>query len=290
VDVFIKPDGAVAVQVGVQDLGTGSRTYTAAIVAEELGLPVRAVEARIGHSTYGAAVASGGSTTTASLAPAVKVAAYNARLLLFAKVAPMLGAKPEELAARDGKVFLANSPAKSLTWKQACATLGTGGLSAHGEWQASLAGNGVHGVHFAEVEVDLDTGKLRVVKMVGVQDCGLCLNRVASESQINGGLIQSLGYAILEQTVADPQTGNMLNPTMDDYKIPGCFEMPELIPLIDDGDTREVVIGLAEPSVIPGHSAIANAVYNACGVRVTSLPITPDRILDGLAKQKRAQG
>ena len=82
----------------------------------------------------------------------------------------------------------------------------------------------------------------------------------------------------------DEATGNMLNTTLDEYKIPGCLEMPEMIPIIDDGDTRDVVIGMAEPAAIPGASAIANAVFNACGVRVSSLPITPDKILDGLAK------
>jgi xanthine dehydrogenase YagR molybdenum-binding subunit len=124
--------------------------------------------------------------------------------------------------------------------------------------------------------------------LVGVQDCGLCLNRLATESQLNGGMIQALGYALLEQTVVDADTGNMLDVTMDDYKVPGCFEMPELIPIIDDGDTRNAVIGMAEPAIIPGAGAIANAVFNATGLRITSLPITPDKILDGLAQLNKA--
>lgn len=288
VDVFVQPDGAVAVQVGTQDLGTGSRTYTGAIVAEEFGLPLNAVETRIGRSTYGMANSSGGSTTTASLAPAVKDAAYNARIQIFAKVAPMLGAKPEDLIARGGKIYASNAPEKALTWKQACATLGMAGIAARGEWKQGLSGGGVHGVQFADVEVDLDTGQVRVVKMVGVQDCGLPLNRRGVQSQLNGGMIQSLGYALLEQHWTDPWAGNMLNTAMDEYKIPGCMEIPEMISIIDDGDTRNVVIGMAEPAAIPGVAAIANAVYNACGVPITSLPITPDKILDGLAKQKKA--
>ncbi len=288
VDVFVQPDGGLAVQSGTQDLGTGSRTLTAGIVAEEFGVPVRMVETRIGRSTYGQANASGGSTTTPSLAPAVKDAAYNARVQLFAKVAPALGVKPEDLTAKDGKIFVTSAPAKSLTWKQACATLGTQGISARGEWKPGLSGGGVHGVNFAEVEVDVDTGQVRVTKMVGVQDCGLALNRRGVVSQMNGGMIQALGYALLENEVVDAQTGNMLNVTMDEYKLPGCFEMPEMIALIDDGDPRNVVIGMAEPGSIPGASAIANAVYNACGVKISSLPITPDKILDGLARLKQA--
>lgn len=151
-----------------------------------------------------------------------------------------------------------------------------------------MQGDGVHGVHFAEVEVDIETGAVRVVKMVGVQDCGLPLNRTAVESQLNGGMIQALGYALMETNIADPVTGNMVNANMDDYKVPQAFEIPEMIPIIDDGDTRNVVIGMAEPAIIPGAGAIANAVFNATGVRVKTLPITPDKILRGLERLKRS--
>ena len=286
VDVFIKPDGSIAVQVGTQDLGTGSRTYTAGIVAEEFGLPVSAIETRIGNSKYGQANASGGSTTTASLAPAVKVAALNAKTQLFTSVAPMLGVKPDELMAGAGKIYASKDPNKALTWKQACATLGTSGISARGEWSNALAGNGVHGAQFAEVEVDVETGHVRVLKMVGVQDCGLPMNRRAVQSQLNGGMIQGMGYALLEEHWVDANTGNMLNTSMDEYKVPGTMEIPEMVALIDDGDTREVVIGMAEPAAIPGASAIANAVFNACGARITSLPITPDKVLTALMNKK----
>ncbi|MDE2125494.1 MAG: xanthine dehydrogenase family protein molybdopterin-binding subunit [Armatimonadetes bacterium] len=284
VDVFITPDSAVVVQVGTQDLGTGTRTYTAAVIAEELGLPVSAVTARIGHSNYGQANASGGSTTAASLAPALKSAAYNAKVAFLARVAPVVGAAPDALSLANERVFVTADPAKGLTWKQACAALGSTGLSAHGEWVPGLSGNGVHGAHFAEVEVDTETGRVRVIKLVGVQDCGLPLNRLAVKSQINGGMIMGLGMALLETTVADEATGNMLNANMEEFKLPGSMEMPELVPIIDDGDTRNVVIGMAEPANIPASSAIANAVYNACGARVTDLPITPDKVLQALGK------
>ncbi|MBV9850689.1 MAG: xanthine dehydrogenase family protein molybdopterin-binding subunit [Armatimonadetes bacterium] len=281
VTVKIAPDGGVDVSVGTQDLGTGTRTYTAAIVAEEFGLPLAAVRPHIGDSRLGNANASGGSTTAPSLAPAVKDAAYNARMALFARVAPALGAKPEDLMAQDGKVMAANG--KALTWKQACAALGTQGVTAQGEWKPGLSDGGVHGVHLAEVEVDTETGKVQVLKLVGVQDCGLPLNRSGIESQLNGGLIQGMGYGLYEGKVTDRETGLMLNPNMEEYKLPGALEMPEFIPVIDDADTRGV-IGMAEPGTIPTAGALANAIYNACGVRVRSLPITPDKILNGLAE------
>jgi CO/xanthine dehydrogenase Mo-binding subunit len=134
------------------------------------------------------------------------------------------------------------------------------------------------------VEVDLETGHIRPIKMVHVQDGGLPLNRTAMESQINGGMIQSLGMALYEGRVMDPKLGIMLNPGFGDYKLAGCLEIPELVPIIDDGDDRNVVIGIAEPANITGVGAVANAVFNACGVRVRELPITPDKILMGLGK------
>ena len=144
-----------------------------------------------------------------------------------------------------------------------CATLGANGITVRGDWNGALQGSGVHGVQMAEVEVDIETGKVRVLKLVGIHDCGLPLNRAAIESQINGGMIQGLGYALLEHHVVDPQTGLMLNASLEDYKIPGCVEMPELIPMVDDGDTRNVVIGMAEPGAIPGAERDCQLPYTA---------------------------
>ncbi len=280
VDVTVSRDGSVLVAVGSQDLGTGTRTYTRAIVAEELGLQLKDVVERIGNSNLGSANASGGSTTSASLAPSVKNGAYKARMAVAERIAPLLGGvKPEEITFANGSV---SGGGKSLTWKQACAALPAAGVTARGQWQAELSGSGVHGVCFAEVEVDVETGQVRPIKMVHVQDIGLPLNRLAVESQINGGMIQSLGMALWEERVMDPKLGIQLNPGFGDYKLPGCAEMPELVAIIDDEDKREAVIGVGEPSIIPSVGALANAVFNACGVRVHNLPITPDKILMAL--------
>jgi xanthine dehydrogenase YagR molybdenum-binding subunit len=281
VTVSIGRDGSVIVACGSQDLGTGTRTYMRAIVAEELGLEMRDVLEKIGNSKLGDANASGGSTTAASLAPAVKVGAVNARKEMAKRIATLLGCKPEQVVFDIGKVI---GDGKPLDWKQACAALPSAGLSVTGEWNAGLSGNGAHGASFAEVEVDIETGHIRPIKMCHVQDGGLILNRLAAESQINGGMIQSLGMALYEQRVMDPKLGIMLNAGFGDYKLAGCLEIPELIPIIDDEDPRNVVIGIAEPANIPGVGAVANAVFNACGVRVRDLPITPDKILNGLAK------
>jgi len=201
VEVLVSRDGSVVVKVGTQDLGTGTRTFTRAIVAEELGLQVKDVAEQIGNSSLGRANDSGGSTTAASLAPSVKDAAYKARIAVAERIAPLLGnAKPENLSFANGTVVAGD---KSITWKQACAALPAAGIAAHGEWRADLQARGVHGVCFAEVEIDVETGKVRPIKMVQVQDCGLPLNRLTMESQINGGMIQSLGMAFWEGRVID---------------------------------------------------------------------------------------
>jgi xanthine dehydrogenase YagR molybdenum-binding subunit len=241
------------------------------------------VVARIGDSRLGHATPSGGSTTTASLAPAVKDAATKLRASFAERLAPALKVDAARLRFSAGKVADEQDPKRSLAWKQACATLGADGLSARGTFQADLQSSGVHGAQAAKVEVDTLTGRIRVLKMVAMQDCGLPLNRLAVRSQIQGGMVQSLSFGLLESRVVDPAGGWALNANLEDYKLAHALEIPEMVALIDDEDARPV-IGLAEPAVIPGHGAIANAVYNASGARIRDLPMTPDKVLAALGK------
>jgi xanthine dehydrogenase YagR molybdenum-binding subunit len=256
------------------------------IVAEELGLELGQVHARIGRSSYGRANASGGSTTAASLAPSVKHAAWNARNTLFEKVAPLLGVEAGSLACGGNAIFDLARPETRIAWKDACAALGPQGLSAHGSWQAHLASRGVGGAQAAKVAVDTLTGEVKVVQMVAVQNCGLVLDRLTARSQVNGGMVQALSYGLFEERVLDPELGIMLNANFEDYKIAGARETPEMLAVLDDADERGV-IGIGEPVVIPGQSAIANAVFNACGVRLRELPLTCDRVLAGLVAARK---
>jgi len=123
--------------------------------------------------------------------------------------------------------------------------------------------------------------------MVGVQDCGLVLDRLTARSQFNGGMVQALSYALLEQRVIERDLGLLLTANLEDYKIAGCKEIPEMLAVLDDDDDRGV-IGIGEPVVIPGQSAIANAIHNACGVRLREMPLTCDRVLDGLVRLRKA--
>jgi xanthine dehydrogenase YagR molybdenum-binding subunit len=287
VEVRIERDGSVSASCGVQDLGTGTRTYMAAIPAEEFGLRVADVSARLGDSRLGQGVASGGSVTTASLAPAVKDAAVKARLAFAAHLARVLGVDAEGFRfTPEGLLHERAKVPTLMTWKKACATLPAEGLRANGVWVPALASRGGHCAQAARVAVDPGTGRVRVLHMVCVQEVGLPLNRMAVRSQIQGAMIMALGYALTEGRVLDPVLGVQLNPNFEAYKMPHALEIPRLTTIIDDGDTRAAVVGVGEPPTIPGAGAIANAVHNACGARVRGLPITPDKVLIALGKVK----
>lgn len=301
--IKIGRDGSVQSISGTQDLGTGLRLYQSAIVAEELGLDLKDVTPMIGHSDYGPGHASGGSTTTGSAAPPIKMAAMDAKAQLLAHASRQLNVPVDQLSFQPGGRVVAGNAGKSLTWKQLCASLPATGLTVKGEWNTDLQAGGVAGCTFAEVEVDTETGRVDVLKVVGVQDCGFVLNRLQAENQVTGGIIQGIGTAILEERVMDPQTGRMLNPNFEEYKLCGSFETAGInvtmdppyrtlgpseravVSIVYDNPTGKVM-GIGEPAVIAVQAAIANAIYNAIGVQVTTLPATPNRVLDALNKKR----
>lgn len=286
--VDIAQDGSVVVSVGTQDLGTGVRTFIAAIVADEFGLPREAVRPQIGNSKLPFSAGSGGSTTTPSVAPPVKMAAIQAKFDFLNALAKATGEKPETLQILPGGNV--SNGTKTLAWKEACKRLPAGGTSSQGAWTDALIQTGVGGVQFAEVEVDTETGRVRVVKFVAVQDAGIFMNPLTAESQINGGIIQGMGFALTEDRIVDRQTGRPVNPNLEEYKLPGPWEMPVFDVVLYEHPGAKGVSGMAEAPVIPVASAIANAVYNACGARVRTLPLVPAHVLAALGKVPGAQG
>ena len=284
-DVFA--DGSVVMKIGTQDIGTGTRTVVGVITAETFGLPLEAVKVEIGDSNHPFAPGSGGSVTVGSISPPVRHAAENALAALAAKVAPALGgADPATIVASKGRVHVQNDPSKGMTWKEACKRLGTETISVDGTWQKELATVGTSGVQFSDVEVDIETGVTKVKKIVCVQDTGLLLDRLTADSQCYGGIIMGIGFALFEHRILDRNTAKMVNPNMEWYLLPGPSDIPEIDVTIVDQPDRGVV-GLGEPPTISTASAIANAVANAIGVRIRSLPITPERVLAALQQDKR---
>jgi xanthine dehydrogenase YagR molybdenum-binding subunit len=262
-EVQVNPDGTVEVRCGTQDLGTGSRTVIAVVAAEMLGLDPAQITARVGDTRLPPSGLSGGSATTASVAPAI----YDACENTLAELRKLSGIEDP----------------RGARWREACGKIGPHPLVVAGKWHEGLSTGGAGGVQFAEVEVDTDTGFVRVRRVLCVQDCGTVVNKLTCESQLNGGIIMGIGYALYEQRVMDRQSGVVLNPNFETYKLPGAADMPEIEIILLDMPERGV-IGVGEPATVPTAAAIANAVANALGVRIASLPITPDKVLAALGR------
>jgi xanthine dehydrogenase YagR molybdenum-binding subunit len=287
VSCTINPDGSVETQCATQDLGTGIRTVLAIIAAELLGLNPTDITSSIGNSHYPPGQASGGSTTTPCMSPPAYDAVTKARDAFFKKIAPAVEAAPEKLSLRDGQLWNDGKPV--MSWKDACRKLGMSSVSETGTFQDGLASGGVAGCQFAEVSVDVETGVVKVKKIVAIQDSGLIIDMLTWESQVYGGVIMGLNYGLFEERVVDPTTGTMLNPDMELYKLAGAADIPEII--VKAYEPSEIkargVSGIGEPPTISTAAAIGNAVANAIGVRVPEWPMSPRNVLNALATASR---
>ncbi|HEY1435176.1 MAG TPA: molybdopterin cofactor-binding domain-containing protein, partial [Thermoanaerobaculia bacterium] len=291
--VTIHRDGSAEVEHAVQDLGTGSRTMVAIVAAEELGLPLEQVSVSIGDTRLPFGPDSGGSTTTPSSAPTIRRAAYQAKKELARAIAREWKVPAESVTVAGGVVSAPGDPKHTVPWAEACKLLPGQGVSATAEradnhedaWKRFTTG-----AQFAEVEVDTATGKVRVERIVAVHDCGIPINPLATESQIQGGVIQGMSYALFEDRVLDRQTGRMVNPNVESYKIAGALDVPEIdvtLVTVWDGINNTHSVGIGEPSTVATAAAIANAVSHAVGARIRQLPITPEVVL---AAVKEAEG
>jgi xanthine dehydrogenase YagR molybdenum-binding subunit len=258
------------------------------VAAETLGLPLEAIKLNIGDTKYPVSGASGGSTTVGGVSASTRRGCIDALDQLFAAVAPSLEVPADQLIATDGKIQARADSSKSLTWKQACAKLGVKTIQVTGKnpGPCSLGSSGVGGVEIADVSVDTETGIVKINKMVCAQDCGLIIDMKTAESQCYGALIMGISYALFEQKIMDEATGRMLNPNMEFYKLAGIGDIGELVVhmMTGPGYDERGIVGLGEPPVISPGAAISNAVANAIGVRVPTLPITPEKVLAALEK------
>ncbi|HEB35277.1 MAG TPA: xanthine dehydrogenase family protein molybdopterin-binding subunit [Candidatus Aminicenantes bacterium] len=296
-DVKLHPDGSVEAICGTQDIGCGTRTYMATITAETLGLRPKDVTVKIGNTEYPWCGGSGGSTTTPSVAPAIRDAALKAADYLKKMAAEKLKAKPDEINITKGKFSNKNDPVQSIGYKKLIEELRKERKFRrekvfHGEYVGRPSGFAYNtfGAHFAEVEVDVETGKVKVLKVVGVHEIGRLINKITAESQIIGGITQGVSTALFEERIMDNTTGNVANPNFRDYKIATSLDIPEITPLIVDTVDPRInnlgAKGLGEPPRIPPAGAIANAVYNAIGVHVREIPMTPDKVLQALKRKE----
>lgn len=296
-EVRITADGSVEAFSAAQDIGTGTRTVMAQVVAEELGLEAAQIGAHIGDTRYPIGPPSGGSRVTGSLTPAARNAAYRAARDLAGRLAPVLGVKPQAIVFADGHVGVRGKRGAWLPFKEAVKKSGLTELSHRAERRDDYEGymlrtaefsvgrHGIGGVQFAEVLVDTETGSVKVRRIVAVHDCGRPINPRLIESQIYGGVIQGLSYALYEERHLDPTSGLQLNANVDQYKIAGSREMPSIeVHVIEQltAQTSTDARGVAEPANVATAAAVANAFYNATGKRIRTLPLTPANVLAAL--------
>lgn len=283
--VHLNPDGTAVVHAGTQEIGTGTRTVLAQIVAEELSIEVDAVRVSIGDTDLPYAPISAGSMTTASVGPAVRLAAADARTQLLGAAAGLFEVRPAELRLERGSVVSrgARRPIKQLFDELPNYTVIGRGMRHPNPDDLLLK---TFGAHFAQVEVDVRTGEVFVEKIVAVHDIGRIVNPLTARSQVEGGVIQALGFALSEERVVDLPTGRVLNPDLEGYKVPTVRDVPEIVVRFVERPDRRAnnmgAKGLGEPPIIPTAGAVANAIANATGARVRTSPMTPGRVLEAL--------
>ena len=280
-------DGTFDVLTGSQDLGTGTKTVFTQIAAEELGVPVDRIHVVVGDTLAGPyGVLSAGSLTVPSVGPAVRMAAKDAKDQILDIAAEVLEQPADTLDIRDGTIV--SESGGSITLTDLAAKVGNYMIIGKGARGPNPDDYNVNtfGAQFAEVEVDTGTGEVRVLKVVASHEFGRVINPLTLSSQIEGGVIQGLGFGLFEGRVMDRNTGKSVNPNLEDYKIPTALDVPDIdsnwVGPPDPIATNIGAKGAGEPPIIPAAAAIANAVANAIGVRVYDLPIAPAKILDAL--------
>jgi xanthine dehydrogenase YagR molybdenum-binding subunit len=291
----IYPNGDVETNCGTQDLGTGTRTVIALVLAETFGVPYESIRVNIGTSKYPTSGASGGSTTVGGVCESHRRAGQDAFAKIAELVAKKLDVEASKLEAVNGRVQVAGDAKKSVSWKEACSLLGMQPLEVNGNFARNpqflpspLSNVQVGGVQMAHVEVDKETGVVKMKKFVAVQDIGLVISPQQAESQVNGALIMGIAAALFEQRINDPVTGAFVNADLANYKLCRLGDIGEFVVEFyePESERKRGVIGLGEPPAIAPAAAISNAVANALGVRVSPIPLTPQRVLAALKKAK----
>jgi len=302
--VRIGREGKVLVYHGESDMGQGQRTVFAQIVAEELGISLDQVEvAQVDTDVSPFGMGSFATRGTVFGGNGVKAAAADAKRQVLEIAAQMLEANPADLEAKGGKIYVKGSPEKSIPFQKVAENSlykrGGAPIVGTGFWvpdtvipdPVSKYGNISPAYPFAcqiaEVEVDTETGQVHLLNYVAAHDVGRAINPQTTEGQIQGGVAQGVGWALMENMITE--RGRILNPNFRDYIIPGPLDLPPIKPILVEPIEPNGPFGakgIGEPALNPAPAALANAIYNAIGVRITELPITPEKILKGLKEKK----
>jgi xanthine dehydrogenase YagR molybdenum-binding subunit len=286
--VRLDADARALVVTGIQDIGTGTFTTARIVAAEELGIPlpqVHVVGGDTAREVYGPVA--GGSMTTPSVMPAVRSAAGRVRRALLQLAGDVLEIAPGDLVVGDGRIR-SRDGAVDIPVTEVTGKLGDATIDGSGSRGPNPPGSRINtfGCQIAQVAVDPGLGDVIVERVVAVHDVGRVVNPLGASSQVEGGVIQGIAFALSEELVVDPTTGVPVNATLDDYKVPTIADTPEIVcdfvGVPDPGNPHVGAKGLGEPPIIPTAAAIANAFAHATGRRARALPLTRARVLEAL--------
>lgn len=304
--VKVNEDGTATLLTGTVETGQGSLTVLSQIAAQELGIATEDVHV-VSADTDTTPMDTGAiaSRTTYVTGNAVRLAAEKAKAILFEVAAAMMGVKPDHLEARDHKILVKGYPQRNLhigdVAHHARVVMGQPPIGSASFNPATLAldpetgqgkpfGTYVYATQIAEVDVDDETGEVEVLRVVASHDCGTPINPMLAEGQVEGGISMGIGFALQEEILFD-NAGRQINPNLTNYIVPTSLDMPEVeVDIVDSYDPSGPfgAKGLGEPTLVPTAAAIVNAIHNAVGVRITSLPATAEKVFAAI-KAKRAQ-
>jgi xanthine dehydrogenase YagR molybdenum-binding subunit len=284
--------------MGASDIGTGTKTIMAMVVAEELGVAPTLIQienADTGTTQY--ATSSGGSKTVPTEAPAVRAAAISLKRQLIEMAAEELKADTSNLALTGEYIVSKADPSKKVKVTGISRLKRMGVIVGIGYRGPNPEGKVVNpfAAQFCEVKVDTKTGEVTIVRFLGAHDSGRVMNRMTFDNQVIGGITMGIGFGMTEERIFDRnQTGKVVNKNLHDYKLPTALDVPaDIVSVPVDLEDREAnstgAKGLGEPVTIPTAAAIANAIYHATGVRVTRTPATPLQLVQ-LLWQKKQEG
>jgi xanthine dehydrogenase YagR molybdenum-binding subunit len=289
----IRRDGSGIMETGAEDMGQGAWTALAQIAADSLGLNIDQVEFRAGTSDLPDAGIAGGSAHTATAGTAI----HNAGAEVVARLAdlatgddrsPLFGAGNAGVLARGGRLYRRDDESRSESYADILGRAGLAQVEGHGKAAADPAAHAnyamySHGAVFAEVKVDPDLGQVRATRVVGAFAAGRIINPRMVRSQLYGGMIWGVSFALHERAIMDPRSGRPMNPNLGEYHIPVNADVPSLEAiLVEEHDPHVNALGIkgvGEIGITGTAGAVANAVWHATGVRVRKFPITPDGLI-----------
>ncbi len=287
VTINVNPDGTVNLVEGSTDIG-GTRASIAMQAAEVLGIPAESVNPTVvDTNSIGYTAVTGGSRTTYATGYAAYEAAQDVVKQMIGRAAKLWDVDEADVQFADGEFSSINGKEEQISFRDLSARLGATGGPVIGRATMNPAGaGGAFATHVVDVAVDEDTGKVEILRYTATQDAGKAIHPSYVEGQIQGGVVQGIGWALNEEYIYNEE-GSMTNASFLDYRMPTCLDLPMIdtvIVEVPNPGHPYGVRGVGEVPIVPPPAAIANAIYDAIGIRMTELPMSPDRLLKAMGK------